>query len=294
MSYTPEQIQERYDKLPADIRQAIDSVDTTNTIVDIGEKHSLMYDQISELVDEVGLVMVGLTPSDRFAGNISRRMKVDIGKAMLVTKDINKEVFDRMRQSLKKIEGDENAGTKGSGAEQRKPASGQDEETMTTDAEKAKQKSVIEAVEKAGGFVIERPEPAPLQAEKMVRTALTEKLEPKKDILNILEKDTNLPPSKPGPAKVEGAPVASDHLLGDVPESASTNSKEVASSWTPSKNEAPKAMDQSSIVDMLLSKGVAMPMDSNQDGGRPSAAAQKLEDKKKPYDGTDPYREPVE
>ena len=104
MSYTPEQIKERYEKLPADIKAAMDSVDTTNTIIDIGQKHDLMYDQLSELVDEVGMVMVGLAPSIMFTNNIARRMQIDMGKAMLVTQDLNKEVFDKLRVSLKKIE----------------------------------------------------------------------------------------------------------------------------------------------------------------------------------------------
>lgn len=181
MPYSQEQIQDRYEKLPADVKQAMDSVDTTKAIVDIGEKNDLMYDQMTELVDEVGLVMLGLSPSAMFVTNISRRMKVNMSKAMLVAQDINKEVFDKMRRSLQQIETahDEETGEGNAVAPAGKSAAG--EETMMTDAEKANRKSVIAAVEEAGGFVIDKPEPAPLQAEEMVHDAVKESLESKEE-----------------------------------------------------------------------------------------------------------------
>ena len=196
MPYTQEQIKERYDKLPADIKQAMDSVDTSKTIVNIGEKHDLMYDQISELMDEIGLVMVGLTPSKMFVSNISRRMQVDIGKAMLVAKDVNKEVFDKMRDSLKKIEGADEEGYSDDGINAAQKNTQANEDVPLTEEEKAQKKSVISAVEQAGGFIIDKQEDAPLQAEEMVHNALKESLELKKGGINILEKTNAGTPAK--------------------------------------------------------------------------------------------------
>jgi len=315
MPYTKEQIQSRYDKLPADIKQAIDSVDTTNTVVDIGQKYDLMYDQISELVDEVGLTMIGITPEAVFVNNIARRMQVDMGKAMLIAKDINKEIFDKMRDSLKKIEGldEEGFNEEGGNISLEKPQPGRGEETMMTDAEKAQQKSVISAVEKAGGFVIDKQEEAPLLAEEMVHDAMKENLESKKNIINVLEKESLEPkmtgnPIIPAPDRSRGqAPagiqstestVAIDHLLGDTPEvTPKSLLPEVVSQTQPQqtspvesaqKKNIPKQPDQTSIVDILLSHGVAMTMD-----GDASKTTNKPEKKVKPYDGTDPYREPA-
>ena len=53
----------------------------------------------------------------------------------------------------------------------------------------------------------------------------------------------------------------------------------------------PKQLDQTSIVDTLLSKGVAMVMDDEPTKQSPEA---KEAPKVRPYDGTDPYREPAE
>jgi|GEM_PF-1931441 hypothetical protein len=272
MPYTPEQIKSRYNKLPADIREAIDSISTTNTVVDIGQKHDLLYDQISELVDEVGLTMIGLTPEDRFVTNIARRMQVDTGKAMLIAQDINKQIFDKIRESLKKIEGEEEGGysKESGGAEQENnqfgkstPAEQTGEETMLIDAEKAKKESVVSAVEKAGGFVVDKNDetPAPESNPKS--------LESKEDIMNVLELDSD---------------ISSEHLLSDIPETTAEDNA--------SKESAKKQPDQSSIVDTLLSKGVAMPMGSGSSGENSDAGKQ--EKKVRPYDGTDPYREALE
>jgi hypothetical protein len=327
MPYSKEQIQERYNKLPADIKQAIDSVDTTNAVVDIGEKHDLMYDQISELVDEVGLTMIGITPEAMFVNNIARRIQVDMGKAMLIAKDINKEIFDKIRDSLKKIEGldEEGFSEENENATQKNNQFGQGEETMMTDAEKAQQKSVISAVEKAGGFIIDKQEDAPLQAEEMVHDAMKESLESKKNIINVLEKESfkpkmignlesNITQDSRSPEQatlVDGlrgndrkieSPIPPDHLLGDTPEvTPETDSRsqssprsplqQTSNKQMPSQNNAQnvaKQTDQASIVDTLLSHGVAMTMD-----GDASKTTNKPEKKVKPYDGTDPYREPT-
>jgi hypothetical protein len=283
MPYSKEQIQDRYNKLPADIREAIDSVSTTNVVVDIGQKYDLMYDQISELVDEVGLTMIGLTPETMFVNNIARRMRVDMSKAMLIARDINKEIFDKMRDSLKKIEDgheegeyveNENGVRKNNQFGQMTPAQS-GEETMMTDAEKAQKESIVSAVEKAGGFVIDKPnEPSSYKK-------ITEKPESKEDIVNVLELDSAMPP---------------DHLLGDTPEvptplqptSIKQNQTQQSKQNNVPERTVPKQPDQTSIVDTLLSKGVAMTMEepSKQDtiSGKP---------KVRPYDGTDPYREAV-
>jgi hypothetical protein len=295
MPYSKKQIQDRYNKLPADIREAIDSVSTTSAVVDIGQKYDLMYDQISELVDEVGLTMIGLTPEAMFVNNIARRMRVDMSKAMLIARDTNKQIFDKMRDSLKKIEGgheggeyaENEDGTRKNNQFGQSVAGQTGEETMVTDAEKAQKKSVVSAVEKAGGFVIEKPqEDAPLRAEEMVHDALKKNLESRKNIINVLEKETFVPNGndKNNDNKKVESSVPLDHLLGDTPEVA----PQVPSKQIPPIKSVPKQPDQTSIVDTLLSKGVAIPMEepSKQD-------ANSIKPKVRPYDGTDPYRETV-
>jgi hypothetical protein len=216
MIYNKEQLQERFDKLPVDVKAAVNSIDTTNAVVDIGLKHSLMYDQISELLDEVGLVMLGMVPSAMFVNDISRRMKVDVKKSSEIARDVNAQIFDKMRASLQKIEDgheeklvEENVAV----AAPEKTFSGQGEQTIQTDAEKAHHEDVMSAVEKAGGFEIERPGQktyvtdikapaipvAPISKEAVLRAVENDKME-----------SLIWPKAEPS--------LGPDHLLGDTPE----------------------------------------------------------------------------
>src|SRR3989339_283950 len=52
MEHTKEEIQKKFEALPNDVREAISSVDTSNIIVDIGEKYELNHEQIDKLIYE--------------------------------------------------------------------------------------------------------------------------------------------------------------------------------------------------------------------------------------------------
>ena len=231
MDYDYKTLEEKYKSLPGDIQLAMSSTDVSKTIMEIAQKHDLFIDQADELSDEVSYVMLGLKKSKDFIKNISKSLGIDEKKSIETTQDINKEIF----------------------------------ETIMTDAEKSQQKSVISAVEEAGGFVIDKA---------MVHDEMKENLESKKNIINVIEKENFEP-------KESSVPL--DHLLGDTPESPlpQTSIKQ-----TPTQQAT---QNQESIVDTLLAHGVAMTMD-----GDASKTTNKPEKKVKPYDGTDPYREPTE
>ncbi|MDD2935440.1 MAG: hypothetical protein PHX25_03120 [Candidatus Pacebacteria bacterium] len=103
MEYTPEQIENRMNSLPADIREAMSKVDTTTAILNVGKKNGLHVDQMGELLYCVGLVMLGLEHSQRFADIIIEKAGISPEQAEVITADINNEVFLKLRESIKKI-----------------------------------------------------------------------------------------------------------------------------------------------------------------------------------------------
>lgn len=103
MEYTPEQIENRLNSLPADIQEAMSKVDTTTAILNVGKKNGLHVDQMGELLYCVGLVMLGLEHSQRFADIIIEKVGVSPEQAEVITADINNEVFLKLRESVKKI-----------------------------------------------------------------------------------------------------------------------------------------------------------------------------------------------
>ena len=94
---------ERYKDLPEDIQQALFSSTTSDAILVIGKKNGLAIDKIGELVDETGLMMLGITSPSDYVKNLVSRLSVPQEKARAIAEEINQKVFQPVRESLKKI-----------------------------------------------------------------------------------------------------------------------------------------------------------------------------------------------
>lgn len=104
---TEEQILERYEALPDDLKEAIFSVEMTETIKGIGAKYDLHIDKIGTLANEAGMVMFGATRPKDFVPNLMSRLGVDKDTADKIASDVNSQVFLKVRESLKKLHGGE-------------------------------------------------------------------------------------------------------------------------------------------------------------------------------------------
>jgi hypothetical protein len=104
-NYTQQQLLERYRKLPGDLKEAIFSVETAEIIQKISKKYGLHIDKMGELASETGLVMLGITHPRDFISNISSRLEISREKATEIAKDINNEIFSKVRENLKNIHG---------------------------------------------------------------------------------------------------------------------------------------------------------------------------------------------
>ncbi len=100
---TSQQLRELYKKLPEDLKDAISSSDSANTIQIIGKKYSLGIDKVGELADEVGLVMLGLTAPKDFIPNLAKRIGGDKENLRKIAEEVNTQIFKRVRGSLKEI-----------------------------------------------------------------------------------------------------------------------------------------------------------------------------------------------
>ena len=98
--YTLEFLEERFAALPESIRGQMMSLDTARAVEDVGEKHHLHIDQIGELSDETGLVLLGLTRTGDFAAHIAKRTGIDAATANAVAAEIDAAVFKPIKASL--------------------------------------------------------------------------------------------------------------------------------------------------------------------------------------------------
>ena len=139
MKYTKEQVEQRFENLPDELKEALASVETADELENIGKKRSLMLDQVSELADETGLVMLGFTKSDQFVRNVSQRLNINEAKAVDIARDVNSTILDKIRDGLRQIQ-----------------EQAQSEEEIAPEAPaNLPIAPTISAIEQAGGFTIE-------------------------------------------------------------------------------------------------------------------------------------------
>ena len=118
-NFTEEQIAQMYDNLPEDLKDAIFGLEMNEIVEKIGRENQLNIEQIGDLANETGMVMLGVTHPNEFIGNLTERLEVDKEKARAIAQEINEQVFKKVRESLRKIhniregEEEENQGHQG-------------------------------------------------------------------------------------------------------------------------------------------------------------------------------------
>ena len=118
-NFTEEQIAQMYDNLPEDLKDVIFGLEMNEIVEKIGRENQLNIEQIGDLANETGMVMLGVTHPNEFIGNLTERLEVDKEKARAIAQEINEQVFKKVRESLRKIhniregEEEENQGHQG-------------------------------------------------------------------------------------------------------------------------------------------------------------------------------------
>lgn len=189
---TKEQLEERYYSLPEDIQQAITSEEVSRSLENVGTKYKLRMDKTGEMIDEVGMVMLGFSQSAEFIDNLTRRLKVDRETAESLAVDIDNDVFKKIRESLREVQ----FGERG---DQQSP------EAAQAGGDSPVRDSLLKEVEKHGNedtpgfaattdysadaFGLSSPEPArPKPTPYQESVSKEEKLDPNKTFKDHLEK----------------------------------------------------------------------------------------------------------
>lgn len=99
--YSQKELEERFRRLPPELRSALFGVDVAETMSEIGKKYGLNIEQTGFVAEETGYVILGLRRPQEFTRAISERLKIDIEKTRNIAHDINLEIFAPLRESLK-------------------------------------------------------------------------------------------------------------------------------------------------------------------------------------------------
>lgn len=103
MDDTKEILEDQFKKLPKDLQDAILALDLRTKMQFITKKNNLHIDQAGILENEAVFVMLGLEHPDNLVYNIAKHIEVSKEKAEAIAEDLNREIFLKVRESLKKI-----------------------------------------------------------------------------------------------------------------------------------------------------------------------------------------------
>lgn len=103
MHETKEILKNQFKKLPEDIQSAILAVDLRSKMQFITKKNNLHIDQAEALENEAVFVLLGLEHPNNLIANIAKHAEVSEEKAEAIAEDLNREIFLKVRESLKKI-----------------------------------------------------------------------------------------------------------------------------------------------------------------------------------------------
>ena len=99
--YTREQLWKLYEKLPEELKEAIFSVGTADSIWDVCEKNEV--EEVSKVAKYAGYVLMGVLPADEFQETLERELKLKKDKAKKVAQEITRFIFYPVKSSLEEI-----------------------------------------------------------------------------------------------------------------------------------------------------------------------------------------------
>lgn len=99
----PESLKDIYRSLPAKIRETIFAVETTDAYDRAQEAYSLTPKQREVLSVQCGLLMMGLRLPQELVPVLMEELKLPKEKVSLIAQDINREVFNPIKNELKEI-----------------------------------------------------------------------------------------------------------------------------------------------------------------------------------------------
>src|SRR3989344_8453880 len=105
MKVDPQKLLEKFKKLPEDLKVVLFSQESATKIGAVGKKNDLSSSNIGILADETGLVLFGVLHPKDFILDLSEKLGVDKETAKKIAEDVNREIFQKVRVSLRKLYG---------------------------------------------------------------------------------------------------------------------------------------------------------------------------------------------
>ena len=143
--YTQEQFWKLYEKLPQELKDALFAEETGNNISEICKRNKV-EENLEEIVDYVGQVLVGVLPPEDFQETIEKELNLEKEVAKKTAHEINRFIFYPVKPVLEQLYGMEITHSE-KPAEMKEPSSAEateDKEKPPTPSEKDAYRESIE------------------------------------------------------------------------------------------------------------------------------------------------------
>lgn len=105
MELSIEDIKNKFEKLPEDLKWAIMGANIDEKLMQIGTAHGLNIRQIGQLSLETHAVMLGFVHPDSFGDSIKASLGLPDDKVKLITQSVNEKIIKGVREKLVELRG---------------------------------------------------------------------------------------------------------------------------------------------------------------------------------------------
>ena len=175
MNYDYKIVEEKMLQLPEEMQLALNSTEIIDSVKKIGDRYQLKLDQQEILFNQVAYIMLGLLPSAEFVGTFSKDTEITEEISKNIARDINKEVFDKIKSYMKVAQEQKTAENMGD----------EINELQTQQIDKNIAQNQVSTVEKAGGFEV-------IKERIINETAEQGNVEKKGEIMKGIENPSNI------------------------------------------------------------------------------------------------------
>jgi len=102
-AYSKEQLNNLFDQLPEELQETIFSLDTSENILNVCRTYGLLSEEVGQISECVGQVLMGLLPPSDFQRAIQDRVGIPEVLARAVTREIHRFVFYPVRPALEEL-----------------------------------------------------------------------------------------------------------------------------------------------------------------------------------------------
>ena len=98
--YSRQQLWKLFETLPQDLKDALLSEDTANTIREISQRYGIKEEELPRFAALVGDILMGLLPPEEFSKTLERELKIDKEKAEKISREVNRFILFPVKDSL--------------------------------------------------------------------------------------------------------------------------------------------------------------------------------------------------